>query len=240
MPAIFSPLPSTSRSTGWAIGVSANIGLTSGGNNGHASGNQYLFGSSGFFPWHDAAGSPIQKPNPIIDSKRKYSGYNYAPHRNSLPIAVAISVSRRLNSTLSIETGITYTYLHSAFESLFAKSDCRWHYIGIPLKLNINIYSNRHLHFYASAGARVDIPLSSRSSVTNVKGTSDLAEGSLHSPLQWSLMASPGVAWRMTNHVELFLEPTVQYNFKSSYTVPNIWTDNTFSISLPIGLRLAW
>lgn len=49
-----------------------------------------------------------------------------------------------------------------------------------------------------------------------------------------------GVSLRCSGKTEIFLEPTLNYNFRSDYSVPNIWTDNPWNFSFPVGFRFTW
>ncbi|NLT04414.1 MAG: hypothetical protein GXY09_11195, partial [Bacteroidales bacterium] len=61
----------------------------------------------------------------------------------AMPLTMGLSVSLPLNRWLEIQTGLSYTYLFSRTEGLSGTStftlDRELHYIGIPLRLGINI-----------------------------------------------------------------------------------------------------
>ena len=166
-----------------------------------------------------------------------FRDYNTVPHRNSMPVAVSLLVSKGITGALSAETGLTYTYLHTEFDGKRSTADCRWHYIGIPLKLKLRLFSSSRFSIYASAGGAIDIPVYSDADVKISEGTPDLKNGSFSSSAVWSVTAGFGAVVKLSDHFEIFLEPTFQYRFKHHYSVPNAWTDNPIGISLPIGLR---
>lgn len=166
-----------------------------------------------------------------------FRDYNTVPHRNSMPVAVSLLVSKGITGALSAETGLTYTYLHTEFDGKRSTADCRWHYIGIPLKLKLRLFSSSRFSIYASAGGAIDIPVYSDADVKISEGTPDLKNGSFTSSAVWSVTTGFGASVKLSDHFEIFLEPTFQYRFKHHYSVPNAWTDNPIGISLPIGLR---
>lgn len=166
-----------------------------------------------------------------------FRDYNTVPHRNSMPVAVSLLVSKGITGALSTETGLTYTYLHTEFDGSRSTAVCRWHYIGIPLKLKLRLFSSSRFSIYASAGGAIDIPVYSDADVNTTEGTPDLKNGSFTSSAVWSVTAGFGASVKLSDHFEIFLEPTFQYRFKHHYSVPNAWTDNPIGISLPIGLR---
>lgn len=224
------------RSDEWSVGIGVNPGLLSFDNMG---GTDDSFCS-------DNQGGDINRPDP--DDKQEqtylptrsstgYQNYKDVGHHNYLPISFSLNVNKFITKNLSVESGLTYTYLHSTFETSRAKSHCHWHYIGIPLKLNFKTFTFDKFRLYASIGGEVDIPVYSRADVEAVSTSTDLMSGKFDSSVVWSLSASYGVSFRLSRRVEIFLEPTLQYHFDHDFDVPNSWTDNPWGFSLPIGFR---
>lgn len=163
--------------------------------------------------------------------------YKSMAHTNHLPVAISFAVNKPLSPTLGLESGLTYSYLNSTFEDTGFKSNCHWHYLGIPLKLNVLAFTFKSLDIYASAGGRMDIPLYSKSEVTNTLNNGGIESGRFSSPVVWSLSGNIGLSFRLTEKAALFIEPTLHYHFSHRVNVPNIWSDNRWSFSLPIGFR---
>lgn len=176
----------------------------------------------------------IHKPEKVRRSKRNYRD---TAHSNDLPITVSATVNKSLSTIIGVETGLTYTYLHSTLESGAHTSSCSWHYLGIPLKVTINNFSNKRFKLYAAAGVQLDIPVYSTATTASAKNVTSLPRGRFHSPIVWSVAVSYGVSFNLTNHVGIFIEPSLQYHFDHNFEVPNTWTDNKLGFSLPIGLR---
>ncbi|MDE6768299.1 MAG: hypothetical protein K2J78_01085, partial [Muribaculaceae bacterium] len=166
-----------------------------------------------------------------------YNDYKKVGHTNYLPISFSVAVNKALDNTFSVETGLTYTYLYTTFESYPSISSCHWHYLGIPLKLDINLCSLRRVKMYTAIGGIMDIPLYSKADVTTTSGSSTLWGGKFNSPVVWSLSASYGISIKLSKKVDIFLEPTLQYHFDHNVTVPNVWSDEKWGFSLPIGFR---
>lgn len=169
--------------------------------------------------------------------KRKIKQFKYLAHNNDLPIAVVLTMNKSISRVIGFETGITYTYLHSTLENGNYFSDCRWHYLGIPLKLTVNNFSNKIFRLYATAGAQLDIPLYSSASTSSNVPINILPNGRFHSPVVWSVSVSYGINFNITRQLGIFIEPSLQYHFNHNYDIPNTWTDNNLNFSLPIGLR---
>lgn len=235
-----SPLPfskRSSRTSGWSMGLGVNPGV---GN--FKSDNGDTAASVGPTQPGDSD-NPDDKPEEPVTlhiptrSGSSFRNYNTVPHQNSMPITVSLFVSKKITGALSAETGLTYTYLHTEFDGGRSTADCRWHYIGIPLKLKLRLFSSSRFSIYASGGGAIDLPVYSYADVNTPEGTPDLKSGSFTSSAVWSVTAGFGAAVKLSDHFEIFLEPTFQYRFKHHYSVPNAWTDNPIGISLPIGLR---
>lgn len=173
-----------------------------------------------------------QKPS------RDYSGVS---HRNYMPVTVSVSVAKRFNSILSLESGLRYTYLHSTYESGKNESHCNWHYIGIPLKLNINTYTRGIMSLYGSIGASVNFPVYSHGVLrSGLNSSADVPVGNLDAKVMWAVSASYGISLRLHKNVSIFLEPTLQYMPKVNTNVPNYWTEESWNFALPLGIRFNW
>lgn len=228
-------------SGGWALNVGADT---------------WMLGSD-FFKnydsWNGSTGDIINPPSPggsddsgekedMRQAKRRaggYMDYRYVNHGYSIPISFSITASKRLDNVFSMETGLKYTFLSSTFETSSTQSRCHWHYLGIPLKVNIRLCSARRVKLYGGIGGVVHIPISSEADVTTAMPTPDLRPGRFGSPVMLSVSGNLGVSLKLSGKVDVFLEPTFQYFFnQEEYTVPNIWTDNDIVFSLPVGLRV--
>lgn len=215
---------------GWSLGIGVDAGLSRG----------RISGNTSDLPVYVGPGdtnAPVEDDPLLKDGVYRYG--DVARH-NHLPISVALSVNRTLGSRFGVETGLTYTYLHSTFETEKSTAECHWHYIGVLLKLNINLLATDRIRLYTSVGGRVDIPLYSNSVVTSESALPDLRPGRFDAATVWSVGAGCGFSVRLTPQTEIFLEPTLQYHFGKGQEVPNSWTDNPWTVSLPVGFRLNW
>ncbi len=167
--------------------------------------------------------------------------YSEVSHRNYVPVTVSVSVAKRFNPILSLESGLRYTYLHSTYESGKNESHCNWHYIGIPLKLNINTYSKGIMSLYGSIGASVNFPVYSHGVLrSEFNSSGDVPVGDLDAKVMWAVSASYGISLRLHKNVSVFLEPTLQYMPKVDTNVPNYWTEESWNFALPLGIRFNW
>lgn len=232
--------------SGWSFGAGVNTGIAGFANLNSRSDTDYMgnIGNEtdpGKNPDDDESTASTKSMLPFNATRAQtpsYRNYNDVSHHNYLPISFSLTVNKALGNILSVETGLTYTYLHSTFETTVSKSHAHWHYLGIPLKIKLDMLTEKRFRLYGSVGTQVDFPLYSEANVTTIQGTPDLKGGRFTASTVWSLSASYGAALKISNKMEIFIEPTLQYHFEHNHLVPNIWTDNPWGFSLPIGFRL--
>lgn len=176
----------------------------------------------------------IASPGDISDNLYEQS------HHNDLPISVALTAERSLTSLIGIETGIGYSYLHSTFEGPKATTDCHWHYLNVPLKINLYAYTAHSFSIYGSVCGAFHIPVYSNADVHVKWIKPDYESGRFNSKPIWSLGGSLGFSIRLTKRLDIYVEPTLHYHFPNSDKVPNIWIDEPWGFSVPIGIRLKW
>ncbi len=162
-------------------------------------------------------------------------------HRHYLPITFGITAEKHFSSWLGVESGLAYTYLRSEFESGDRNVTCHWHYVELPLKVNLYAYSSDKYSIYGSAGVRVSLPVYSNAHANINAQSSHSRIGSLAPKPVWSAGVSVGVSYSLSKRLDLFVEPSLQYHFPQEAKVPNIWTDDEpWSFSIPLGIRFSW
>lgn len=236
------------RDYGWTLSVGSDFVLGSSAGAGIVGRDPTVI-----VPGGDPVRPPVTDPDDPEDSENSkvmkaaratrgsLEDYSQVSHHNDLPISFSVSVAKRLNRTFSLESGLRYTYLHSRYEESREQSHCHWHYIGIPLKLNISTYTRGRMSLYGSVGVSVNFPVYSRG-ISDSSGSSSywLPTGNLDAKVMWSVAASYGISIRLSNAVSVFVEPTVQYMPPVRTSVPNYWTDSPWNFMLPLGLRFNW
>lgn len=165
--------------------------------------------------------------------------------KHHLPVRTGVSVAYSLNDRLSIETGLTYTFLSSDMsegsDRHYFKGEQRLHYIGIPLGLKYKIFSWRRFQIYASAGVLgekcVDGKTKKKYILNNQIEKTD-TESLYKKPFQWSLNASAGLQFDLTKEVGLYAEPGLSYYFDDHTAIQSIYKDKPLNFNLHLGLRL--
>ena len=186
--------------------------------------------------------------NPLTDImiyNRNSETTSEAHHRQ--PVRVGLTFCYNISNRLGVETGVTYTYLWS---SLVSGSDNNrydvrqiLHYVGVPLNLNVNIWRNRLLDVYVSAGGLMEKCVSGRSRTEYIIGGSTVStktEDVMVRQLQWSVNASAGLQLNLSRHVGLYVEPGVSYAFDNGSDVETIYSKHPVNFDLTVGFRFSF
>ena len=164
-----------------------------------------------------------------------FAGYKEVKHHNQ-PLIAGVSVSYGVNSRIALTTGLVYTRVTSDFIQSAGSDEIadnqRLHYIGIPLGVNYNLWSNGRVRTYATAGAQVDFNV--KATLTSEGATSDIGKDRP----QVSGTVAVGVEYNIVPQLGLYAEPGVRYYFNNHSSVDNIFKDKPWTFSLQIGVRL--
>jgi hypothetical protein len=163
------------------------------------------------------------------------------------PLSVGLSVRKTLSEYVSIESGLTYSYLYSTFESKAPQREASMtlHYLGLPVYLSFDLIprSRGAWGLYLSAGGMVEKGLTAHymqnvynfdKNVVIQRASNEKIDG-----LQWSVQAALGVSYRLHRNYSLFLEPKVSYYLDNNQPL-NARTEHPFVPGLNIGLRHTW
>lgn len=183
----------------------------------------------------DVRSSIVRAPtmNTSILSPADFSDRTY-----TAPISFGFTASKKLSKILSLETGLTYTYLLTKFESMNYNADLNLHYLGIPMNLSAQIWKNQKWGVYGSGGAMVEKGLRSvyvqnqhvgNQIITTTASTK--IEG-----LQWSLNAALGVTYNIYKDIDIYLEPKFSYYFDNNQPI-SIRTDREIIVGVEGGFR---
>lgn len=258
------PVPSRTENQGWAFSLSLATGMGSaslasdayappvdpatppGANGGGGDNPEPPHGGVGFEPSDgngdddsdkeenkDKIASPTRNGNAARPLKEQ-------AHHNHHPISFALTAQKSLNSWLGVETGLTYTYLHTTFEDYGRQTDCHWHYIGVPLKLNLTALNFGRFKVYGALSGTFYYPLYSVSSVKGYGKPIYGLSGSFSSRPVWAFGIGAGVSFSLTPQVSVYFEPTAQRYFTRKVDIPNLWSDEPWGINFPIGIRFNW
>ncbi|MDR0541501.1 MAG: autotransporter outer membrane beta-barrel domain-containing protein [Dysgonamonadaceae bacterium] len=184
-------------------------------------------------------------PSSLSSDMLSSDDFNQITHRP--PMAVGLSIQKTLTDYLSVESGLTYTYLYSTFENKVPRREASLslHYLGIPVNLvaHLHPYSRHSWNIYFSAGGMVEKGLlshyvqniySTESSVAVITTSNESIDG-----LQWSIQAAIGLSYRFHRGYSIYIEPKVSYYLENNQPF-NVRTEHPFVPGINVGLRHTW
>lgn len=144
--------------------------------------------------------------------------------RHRQPIRFGLSLRYRIDNRWSIESGLSYTRLVTDITTITdgqaSVTEQRLNYIGLPLNVGYQLWTNRHFGFYVIAGGTIEKMLDA-------------------SPWQFSLNGAAGAEYKLTNIFSLYAEPGIGYYFPDGSATPTIYQDHPLNFNLSFGLRFS-
>lgn len=164
--------------------------------------------------------------------------------KHRLPFRTGLSVAYTLNQRLALVAGLSYANLksdtRSGTDSHYFDGVQTLHYLGIPLSLKIDILRWRRFQLYSSAGLLTEKCISGKT-VTNYVLNNNTREKQVYGidqhPFQFSVNASAGLQFNISDIIALYGEPGVSYFFKDSSSLRTIYKDRPLNFNLNLGLR---
>lgn len=138
-----------------------------------------------------------------------------------MPISVGVTVEKKLNKYLGIETGLLYSNLRSKGQKL--------HYLGIPVKLNLTFAETKKVDLYATVGGIAD---------KCIAGAPD--NDFKHEPVQLALTAGVGINYKINDRIALFAEPGISHHFKNDSKLATVRTERPTNFNLICGVRMTY
>jgi hypothetical protein len=232
IPANVSKITTPSRK--WGFGMGAG-GLTEGSGN---TVNTYVLRSSSF-----SEDEKLLSMNALSDEAQGKEPKTNIKHKT--PVSFGLSVSRQLNNRFSLQTGLTYSFLTSDWETQASTYNKeirqRLHFIGIPLSLTYRIADWNRFRFYASAGAQAEINVAGSERTKSFFVDQQTSVNTLQVRMkewQWSVNARAGVSYPLLRFVSAYAEFGAAYYFDNGSEIETVYSDKAFNISPQIGLRL--
>ena len=161
-----------------------------------------------------------------------WTSSQYHEEKHDRPITIGLQVGIPVADKWSVATGLAYTYLHSEIEDGMALSsihtDQKLHFIGVPVQLNYQLYNNRFCNIYLGTGGRIDF---------GVSGKTNHESHLSHLPVNYSLKASSGIQLKVFKSLNIYAEPSVQYNIPDSKRYKTYYTEHKTMFDLQLGIR---
>ncbi len=160
------------------------------------------------------------------------------------PLSFGLTVRKQLNKTLSMESGLVYTYLLSTFEnSGVQRSEAKLHlhYIGIPVNLITELWENSKWEVYLSTGFMAEKGIQSlyvQSQYFGAEVVTTTAKTNING-IQWSINGGVGVSYKIKKQLGIYFEPKFSRYFDNNQPV-SARTDHPFVFGLSAGLRIGF
>ena len=165
---------------------------------------------------------------------------------HQMPVTWSLALKYRLNHRFAMESGFSYSRLHSDFEmgadGNIIREQQTIHYLGIPVKGIYNMYCRQRWGLYGSVGLTTEIPVhSTLHSDFYVDGQYEVSDKTtFHAPWQLSTTLGLGLQYNLTPNVGFFAEPSLQYFVPMKTDIETYRTEHPFTFSLPLGIRFTW
>lgn len=189
---------------------------------------------SGFLADNDVYGSgDMNHPSrvPVLPMGRSGGRTHH-----KLPVKGGLSLRYSLDDRWSVQTGVNYSYHSSEIEMGGEDIDQQLHFIGVPVAVGYNVWGNRHVNVYLTAGGEVEKLVKGRRTVSYT-GQQRNEDVKMSRP-QLSVQLSAGAEYRATRAVSLYIEPGVSYHFDNGSGVSTIYSDKPFEFGLSMGVRV--
>ena len=163
-----------------------------------------------------------------------------------MPLTIGLSANKMLNRQLSIGTGLQFTQLYSETQEgntySRVQKEQRLRYLGIPLRLSWHPVMTNHWNLYGTTQAMMELPLHSTLQRISIVGDDEIETEklSLSPSVQWSLGVGIGLEYRLTPVIGIYVEPSLQYFFKTNDGLDSYRTKHPATISLPFGIRVTF
>lgn len=208
------------RNRGWRLGVMGSGGRAISASGAMQNQSDQLFDtSSGIFGDGDSDTLQIPLvPKQILVTNRQMTHYQ--------PWSLGVTLSCELGRGFSFETGLVYTLLRSEINYMTYSEMQQMHLLGVPLRIDKEIFGAGRFSLYAGLGGMVEIPVHSSFDGRRV------AERAV----QCSLTATLGAEYRIGRLTALYAEPGLAWYVTETH-LETIRTEHPLTLSLCLGLR---
>lgn len=181
-----------------------------------------------------------------VSGNPKYNDSDYGSsvekeyEEHSRPVYVGMEVAFPLDDKWSFQTGLVYSELCSTFDKGAVHTDQTIHYLNIPLKLGINLTAGKKWNIYASGGMMVGFGVSGKTEIlkpSTSNGRVSMTQRLNDIPVTASVVASPGLEFRLFRSLNAYAEPSLMFNIPTGRKYHTFNTENPFVLNFGLGLR---
>ena len=170
-------------------------------------------------------------PTPSV----RYQPETTLKHRT--PITIGVGVQYELTNRWALESGITYTYLHSTGQSegVFTYTTSQQlHYVGIPLSASYKFIDANRFEMYARAGGAVERAVSAKRtqtvSTSNENINASTSQKIAYQGVQLSATVAVGAELKLSKQIGLYAEAGAGYFFDNNQPL-NYRTEHPLSLT---------
>lgn len=178
--------------------------------------------------------------NDFIPSSLKESVQSQyvSDRRYAMPVSFGAQLQTDIDKKFSVGTGLIYTLLASNYQEI-SQSYSRdinqaLHYIGIPLNGYYNLFENKSVKIYVTAGAMLEkgVVASYRENTDGIKKYySESIPG-----VQFSAGGGLGLEWKLNKDFGIYIDPSMTYYFKGKQP-SSIRTAQPLQYRFEMGMR---
>ncbi len=209
-----------------------------GSNSSNASGPMLLAAN----PFYDNDPSMTSTGNTQIQNRGEEISTSVRHHQ---PIRFGVSIRYGLSERWSIEGGLSYTYISSDIDKTSGNctyaTEQKLSYVGIPVNMNYNIWSDKRFNIYASGGITTEKMVKGKSTtriVTDGKTESTTGNDIKINPLQFSVNGGIGAEYNIDGTFSIYAEPKIGYYIDNGSDVTTLYKDKPLNFNINVGLRL--
>jgi len=149
---------------------------------------------------------------------------------HGFPIRVMLSTRIPISNRLGITTGLDYSLYSSMFTySVSGDKKQLVHYVGLPVRLDWTLVSNRWLDVYVGGGIEGDLCVAAK-----LDGNSIEKDG-----LSISLLGAGGIQFNACKRIGIFVEPELSWTVPSESRVLTTYrTEHPLMFSVVSGIRI--
>lgn len=148
---------------------------------------------------------------------------------NHMSWSFGFEVQKSLTERLSLESGIVYTLLTSDVRMKYSGvKKQQMHYLGVPLKLNVELAQRDNWQFYVGGGGMLE------RCIYATRGGKSFS----NKEWQWSVVGAVGFQYMISRHIGIYFEPGVNYYFDDHSGIENFRSAQPFTFNIQAGLKL--
>lgn len=147
---------------------------------------------------------------------------------NHMSWSFGFEVQKSLTERLSLESGIVYTLLTSDVRMKYSGvKKQQMHYLGVPLKLNVELAQRDNWQFYVGGGGMLE------RCIYATRGGKSFS----NKEWQWSVVGAVGFQYMISRHIGIYFEPGVNYYFDDHSGIENFRSAQPFTFNIQAGVK---